>query len=138
MDGPPLFVRRHTPQLTSHFASHSPVLRAESPLSDDPIRAVAPSIFAPTPHESRAERYRHIPTATVLPALRGEGFAPFTVCQTRGRHDDRRDATNHVIRLRHVSRINGREADEIILPNSHGGTRSYQSKRSIHTVLCAI
>ena len=33
-------------QLASRFASRSPVLRADYPLSDDQIRTVAPSIFA--------------------------------------------------------------------------------------------
>ena len=78
-------------QLASRFASRSPVLRSERPLSDDQIRAVAPSIFAEAPHESRSERYSYIPTATVLQELRGEGFEPFMVTQTRVRHDDRRD-----------------------------------------------
>jgi hypothetical protein len=92
-------------QLASRFASHSPALRSEYPLSDDQIRAVAPSIFAPAPHESRSERYRYIPTAIVLQELRGEGFEPFMVCQTRVRHDDRRDTTKHLIRLRHVGQV---------------------------------
>ncbi|MBM6427992.1 DUF932 domain-containing protein, partial [Burkholderia contaminans] len=113
-------------QLASRFASRSPVLRSERPLSDDQIRAVAPSIFAEAPHESRSERYSYIPTATVLQELRGEGFEPFMVTQTRVRHDDRRDYTKHMIRLRHASQINGREANEIILLNSHDGTSSYQ------------
>ena len=60
-------------QLASRFASRSPVLRSEHPLSDDQIRAVAPSIFADAPHESRSERYSYIPTATVLRELRSEG-----------------------------------------------------------------
>ena len=53
-------------QLASRFASRSPVLRSEHPLSDDQIRRVAPSIFAEAPHGSRSERYSYIPTATVL------------------------------------------------------------------------
>ena len=57
-------------QLASRFASRSPVLRSERPLSDDQIRAVAPSIFADAPHESRSDRYSYIPTATVLQELR--------------------------------------------------------------------
>ena len=73
-------------QLASRFASRSPVLRSERPLSDDQIRAVAPSIFADAPHESRSERYSYIPTATVLTELRKEGFQPFMVCQTRVRN----------------------------------------------------
>lgn len=112
-------------QLATRFASRSPVLRSEHPLSDDQIRAVAPSIFAAAPHESCSNRYSYIPTATVLQELRGEGFQPFMVCQTRVRRDDRRDYTKHMIRLRHASQINGREANEIILLNSHDGTSSY-------------
>src|SRR3546814_13627532 len=59
--------------------------------------------------------------------LRKKGFQPFMVTQTRTRHEDRRDYTKHMIRLRHASQINARgEANEIILLNSHDGTRSYQ------------
>jgi len=65
--------------LASRFASHSPALRSDYPLSDDQIRRVAPSIFADAPHESRSERYSYIPTATVLTELRKEGFQPFMV-----------------------------------------------------------
>lgn len=124
-------------QLASRFASRSPVLRSDYPLSDDQIRAVAPSIFADAPHESRSERYSYIPTATVLQELRGEGFEPFMVCQTRVRHDDRRDYTKHMLRLRHVSQINGREANEIILLNSHDGTSSYQMLAGMFRFVCS-
>ena len=85
-----------------------------------------PSFFADAPHESRSERYSYIPTATVLQELRGKGFEPFMVTQTYVRHDDRRDYTKHMTRLRHASQINGREVNEIILLNSHDGTSSYQ------------
>jgi hypothetical protein len=112
-------------QLASRFASRSPVLRADHPLSDDQIRTVVPSIFAEDKHTSRSERYSYIPTAAVLTELRKEGFQPFMVCQTRVRQDDRRDYTKHLIRLRHASQINGAEANEIILLNSHDGTSTY-------------
>ena len=124
-------------QLASRFASRSPVPSSERPLSDDQIRAVAPSIFADAPHESRSERYSYIPTATVLQELRGEGFEPFMVTQTRVRHDDRRDYTKHMIRLRHASQINGREANEIILLNSHDGTSSYQMLAGMFRFVCS-
>lgn len=124
-------------QLASNFSYRSPVLRSESPLSDEQIRAVAPSIFADAPHESRSERYSYIPTATVLRDLRGEGFEPFMVCQTRVRRDDRRDFTKHMIRLRHASQIDARgEANEIILLNSHDGTSSYQMLAGMFRFVC--
>ncbi|MHA7685500.1 DUF932 domain-containing protein [Cupriavidus sp. PET2-C1] len=123
-------------QLASRFASRSPVLRSEFPLSDDQIRSVAPSIFAEAPHGSRSERYSYIPTVTVLDELRCEGFQPFMVCQTRVRQDDRREYTKHMIRLRHASQINGSEANEIILLNSHDGTSSYQMLAGMFRFVC--
>lgn len=123
-------------QLASRFASRSPILRADHPLSDDQIRAVAPSIFADTPHGSRSERYSYIPTAAVLAKLRNEGFEPFMVCQTRVRHEERREFTKHMLRLRHASQINGKEASEIILLNSHDGTSSYQMLAGMFRFVC--
>jgi hypothetical protein len=132
-----LFVRRKT-MLASRFAARSPVLRSDSPLSDDQIHRVAPSIFAEAPHESRSQRYAYIPTATVLTELRKEGFQPFMVTQTRTRHEDRRDYTKHMIRLRHASQINARgEANEIILLNSHDGTSSYQMLAGMFRFVCS-
>ena len=123
-------------QLASRFAPRSPILRANYPLSDDQIRAVVPSIFAENPHESRSQRYTYIPTSTVLAELRKEGFEPFMVCQTRVKHEDRRDFTKHLIRLRHASQINGAEANEIILLNSHDGTSSYQMLAGMFRFVC--
>ena len=59
------------------------------------------------------------------------------VTQTRVRHDDRRDYTKHMIRLRHASQINGREANEIILLNSHDGTSSYQMLAGMFRFVCS-
>ncbi|MBB6255889.1 hypothetical protein FHT05_000436 [Xanthomonas arboricola] len=124
--------------LASRFASRSPVLRSDSPLSDDQIHRVAPSIFAEAPHESRSQRYAYIPTATVLTELRKEGFQPFMVTQIRTRHEDRCDYTKHMIRLRHASQINARgEANEIILLNSHDGTSSYQMLAGMFRFVCS-
>ncbi|UCF26435.1 MAG: DUF945 domain-containing protein, partial [Ralstonia sp.] len=123
-------------QLASRFTPRSPVLRSNHPLSDDQIRTVAPSIFAENPHESRSQRYSYIPTAAVLTELRKEGFQPFMVCQTRVRHEDRREFTKHMLRLRHASQINGAEANEIILLNSHDGSSSYQMLAGMFRVVC--
>jgi len=53
-------------------------------------------------------------------------------------HDDRREFTRHMIRLRHASQIEGGEANEIILLNSHDGTSSHQvSPHNVRVVLIA-
>ncbi|MBJ9752111.1 DUF932 domain-containing protein [Burkholderia cepacia] len=123
-------------QLASSFRYGSPMLRADSPLSDDQIRRVAPSIFSDGKHESRSERYTYIPTIDVLRGLRNQGFQPFMVCQTRVRHDDRREYTKHMLRLRHADQITGEEANEIVLLNSHDGTSSYQMLAGMLRFVC--
>lgn len=123
-------------QLASRFASRSPALRSDRPLLDDEIARVAPSIFAQEAHDSRSARYTYIPTIDVLRGLRKEGFEPFMVVQTRVRNEDKREHTKHMIRLRHADQINGREANEIILLNSHDGTSSYQMLGGMFRFVC--
>jgi hypothetical protein len=123
-------------QLASSFRYGSPMLRADSPLSDDQIRRVAPSIFADGKHESRSERYTYIPTIEVLRGLRNEGFQPFMICQTRVRDESKREFTKHMLRLRHADQITGEEADEIVLLNSHDGTSSYQMIAGTFRFVC--
>ncbi|SVK37504.1 DUF945 domain-containing protein [Luteibacter aegosomatis] len=124
-------------QLASRFASRSPSLRSDYPLTDDQIHRVAPSIFADAPHESRSQRYAYIPTAAVLAELRKEGFQPFMVTQTRVRDEGKREHTKHMLRLRHANQINGAEANEIVLLNSHDGTSSYQMLAGMFRFVCS-
>ncbi|MRD49356.1 DUF932 domain-containing protein [Caenimonas koreensis DSM 17982] len=125
-----------TTRLASRFGRNSSCLRSTVPLTEDQMRKVAPSIFAPAPHDSRSERYTYIPTATVLTKLRTEGFQPFVVAQTRVRDESKREFTKHLLRLRHASQINDAEANEIILLNSHDGTSSYQMMAGMLRFVC--
>jgi hypothetical protein len=111
--------------------------RSDSPLSDEQIRRVAPSIFAEDKHASRSARYTYIPTSKVLDGLRQQGFQPFMVAQSRVRDESKRDHAKHMIRLRHASHINARQADEIVLLNSHDGTSSYQMLSGQFVFVCA-
>lgn len=123
-------------QLASRFSRGSTVARADRALSNDEIRAAAPSIFADAAHESRSARYTYIPTIDVLDGLRREGFAPFMACQTRVRSEGKREHTKHMLRLRHAEQITGKEANEIILLNSHDGTSSYQMLAGMFRFVC--
>ena len=123
--------------LASKFIRNRTSFRSDSPLSDDQIRRVAPSIFAVEKHESRSARYTYIPTSDVLMALRKEGFSPFMVCQAKARDEGKREHAKHMIRLRHATQINSAEANEIILLNSHDGTSSYQMMSGMFRFVCA-
>ena len=112
------------------------VLRSDTPLDDDQLRRIAPSIFAENAHESRSQRYTYIPTIDVLNGLRREGFQPFMVCQGSTRVPGKSDFTKHMVRMRHVSDQAKSEANEIILVNSHDGTSSYQMLSGVLRFVC--
>ncbi len=123
--------------LATRFARRSPALRSDTPLTEDQIRAVAPSIFAPDKAPTRSERYTYIPTIDVLRGLAREGFAPFFVTQSRVRDEAMREHTKHLIRLRAPAPVGRREANEIILINSHNGASSYQMLGGVFRFVCS-
>jgi hypothetical protein len=91
-----------TPTLATRFARNTRVMRGDQPLSEDQMRAAAPSIFAEGKHASRSERYTYIPTIDVLRGLRKEGFEPFMVAQGASRVEGKAEFTKHMIRMRHA------------------------------------
>lgn len=123
--------------LASKFSRNKTTLRSDSPLTDEQIKRVAPSIFAVEKHESRSERYAYIATSEVLNGLRKEGFFPFMVCQAKARDEGKREHTKHMMRLRHASQINSAEANEIILLNSHDGSSAYQMMSGMFRFVCS-
>ncbi len=129
----------HThPTLATRFAGRTThVVRSAEPLSEDQMRAAAPSIFAEGKHVSRSERYTYIPTIDVLRGLRKEGFEPFMVAQGASRIEGKAAYTKHMIRMRHAGQVQVKpEANEIILINSHDGASSYQMLAGMFRFVC--
>ena len=123
--------------LATRFANSTRILRSETPLAEDRMRAVAPSIFAQGKHASRSERYTYIPTIEVLRGLGKEGFEPFMVAQGHSRKEGKTEYTKHMIRMRHAGQVNTwPEANEIILINSHDGASSYQMLAGVFRFVC--
>jgi hypothetical protein len=124
-------------RLANHFGRNRRELRSIHPLGDDQLRNFAPAIFAQTPHAMRSQRYVQIPTADVLQGLRKEGFEPFFCATSVSRKEDRQPFTKHMLRLRHASQIAQREANEVILLNSHDGSSAYQMMAGMFRFVCA-
>ncbi|RJT45856.1 DUF932 domain-containing protein, partial [Escherichia coli] len=78
----------------------------------------------------------YIRTITVLESLQREGFQPLFACQTLVRDPGRRGYTKNMLRLRRAGEINGEHVPEIILPNSHDGTSSYQMLPGYFRFVC--
>lgn len=111
-----------------------------SPLDNDALRAIAPSIFAVAAHGSRSERFQPIPTINVIEGLRKENFFPVAVRQQHVRDKTRLDYTKHSIRLRRLGderqyRV-GDNVVEIILQNANDGSSCYQLYAGLFRIAC--
>ncbi len=108
-------------------------------LTEDEMRAAAPSIFAVEAHASRSARFAPIPTIDVLRGLAKEGFCPVGVKQSTARSDDRREFTKHLIRLRRLDGRNYSVGDtvfEMLLKNANDGTSAYDLMAGLFRIRC--
>lgn len=107
-------------------------------LTENRLRALAPSIFATSAHPSRSEQFRPIATIEVVRTLAGEGFVPVHAAQNRARTPDRREHTKHLIRFRHIDArpTVGGVFPEILLRNANDGTGGYDLFAALLRLLC--
>lgn len=112
-------------------------------LSNEQLRAVAPSIFADSADHNRGERYRFVPTIEVVNALREEGFMPVKVNASRCKDDAGIDYVKHSIRFRRAEDMQtklakvGNVLPEIALTNSHNGTSGFIVDPALLRLVCS-
>lgn len=118
--------------------SNGGLIQSSTPISNDELRAIVPSIFATEAHESRSERFAPIPTINVVEGLRREGFEPFFAQQSRTRVPGKADFTKHMLRMRHRGLVNDEgQTFEVILVNANDGTAAYQMVPGFFRFVCA-
>jgi hypothetical protein len=112
-------------------------------LSDDVIRAYAPSVFAEQPYEGMSAKYRFFPTSEILAGMRQQGFVPVQAGQGATRVPGKADFTKHIIRFRHPdltaqydATMGREEIPEIVLRNGHDGTAAYDIFAGIFRMIC--
>jgi len=115
--------------------------RNSTALTDEQIRARAPSVFATEAHSSRSQRYTYVDTARLLAGLRQEGFMPVSAVQSRCRSADKQPFTKHLIRfMRGEINVDAVDVDDIIpqvcLKNSHDGSSAYELSLGGFRVRC--
>lgn len=108
-----------------------------TPLSDEQIRRVAPSVFAETPWESMTSKYLFIPTSEIVGAMRSNGFEVVQALQGNSRIEGKADFTKHMLRfaLPKTQQVNG-SVPELVLINSHDGTTSYRLMMGVFRMIC--
>lgn len=115
----------------------NPTYRKE--LDNETLQRIAPSIFATEPWTERSDRYKFIPTVSVLDAMRDSGYFPVYAGQSRTRIEGKKEFTKHTLRLRHRSletAIDGEIVPEIVLINSHDGSKAYNLMLGFFRTVC--
>lgn len=121
---------------TTAAAVRSPILTAED------LRRVAPSIFAERARPGVSSRYTFVSTAEVVDLLRGEGWEPVRVSEQRVRTEERRGFQMHEIRFARRAELEaqnfhvGSTRPEMIVQNSHDGTRAYRIDAGLYRLIC--
>lgn len=114
--------------------------RQNRPLTEDELRAYAPSIFATEAHESRSDRFAPIATYDVVQEMARQGFQPFAVQQARTRVPGKADYTKHLLRFRAENFVKpktvGESHVELILQNANDGTSAYKLSLGVFRLVC--
>lgn len=108
------------------------------PISEDEMRAYAPSIFATSAHHSRSERFVPIPTIEMVRGLTNEGWAPVMAGQSVARLADKHEFTKHMVRFRRVDRDLSTHGSvvELVLRNGNDGSSAYKIDAGIFRIAC--
>jgi len=117
--------------------------RTQTPLSNEQLRAIAPSIFATEPWHGMSSKYAFVPTSVVVDKMRAEGFVPVSATQSRTRIAGKSDFTRHQIRFRDIRQVEqalinklGQLYFELIMTNSHDGASQYVLDGGIWRQVC--
>ena len=126
---------------TMNFNNRHSFGQPQAAMTNDQLRAVAPSIFATQPWHAMSDKYAFIPTITVVEALRQNGLVPVSAVQSRTRVPGKGEFTKHQIRFRQISgegvtRFLGQLFPEVVVTNSHDGASAYKVDAGLKRLIC--
>jgi len=107
-------------------------------LTNEQIQRTAPSVFATEPYQGTSNRYRFIPTSSIVEALRDRGFFPVRATQSGSRIEGKELFAKHMLRFRQMSNLNQAEGEipEVVLSAAHDGTAVYWLMLGIFKIVC--
>ena len=110
-----------------------------SALTDETLRAQAPSIFATGPMVGVSPRYTFVPTAEITNELRAHDWVPVAVEEQRIRLETRRGFQKHLLRFRRAEQMETLDEwnVELVLLNSHDAGCAYQLHAGIYRRICS-
>lgn len=108
-------------------------------LTNDQLHRQAPSVFAESKHEGCSDKYKFIPTITVVDQLRNEGWMPVWASESRVRDKSKEGFQKHMLRFRKEDKslAVGDSVIETVLVNSHDRSCAYQLHAGVFRLVCA-
>jgi hypothetical protein len=96
------------------------------------------SVGQTTKHDSRTDKYVHVPTSNVIDLLVKENFVPVKAYETKTRKADKQGFQKHMIRFRRDDMETiGDSLPEIVVINSHDGTTGLQLWSGMFRMICS-
>jgi len=109
------------------------------PLSNEELRAKAPTLFTQTPHFEVSEKYHFIPTIDVIEEIKSHNWHPVSVSEAGVRDMQKEGYQQHCVRFRHFEDLlsPSENAVELLLFNSHDRSKAFSISAGIFRFVCA-
>lgn len=108
-------------------------------MTNEQLRAAAPSIFSEHPISTASDKYAFIPTIRIIEELRQRGVYPVSANQSRTRLPNGEPFAKHVVRFRsqqHEQVNVGDVIQEAIVHNSHDTGSAFSTLAGLYRVWC--
>lgn len=109
------------------------------PLTNEQLRAKAPSLFQDQPYHEVSSKYHFIPTIEIIEQLRAENWYPVSVSQSGVRDLSKNGFQQHYVRFQHFSDLINPNANvvELLLFNSHDRSMSFSISAGVYRYICS-
>ena len=109
------------------------------PLTNEQLKAKAPSLFQDQPYHEVSSKYHFIPTIEIIEQLRAENWYPVSVNQSGVRDLSKNGFQQHYVRFQHFSDLINPNANvvELLLFNSHDRSMSFSISAGVYRYICS-
>lgn len=109
------------------------------PLTNEQLKAKAPSLFQNQPYHEVSSKYHFIPTIEIIEQLRAENWYPVTVNEAGVRDLSKNGFQQHYVRFQHFSDLINPNANvvELLLFNSHDRSMSFSISAGVYRYICS-
>ena len=113
--------------------------KAIKPLTNEQLKAKAPSLFQDQPYHEVSSKYHFIPTIEIIEQLRAENWYPVSVSQSGVRDLSKNGFQQHYVRFQHFSDLINPNANvvELLLFNSHDRSMSFSISAGVYRYICS-